>query len=90
MKMRAPDLVIGLRLAGGSPTSYSCPLYDSPLHLQRVCSKISSSGCKAQAPPDRPLAHLLRRFHPDHITHMPLLHVGDARPAAAISLNVLY
>ena len=36
----------GLRHPGAA--TFSCTVYDASLHLQRICSGISSSGCKAQ------------------------------------------
>src|SRR6266446_9857774 len=58
-----------------APATCSCLLYDGQLHLQRVCSGGSSSGCKTRMP-DCPFAKRL----PARSTPR----VGDALAGAAI------
>jgi hypothetical protein len=67
--------------------TFSCTVYDAPLHLQRIYSGTSSPGCKAQMPGNgRPhLPPRLIRHRIDHTHRLP----GDTPPGAAVSPYIM-
>src|ERR1700738_472849 len=48
--------------------TFSCTVYDAPLHLQRICSRASSPGCKVKMP-GTSCPHLLPRLLRHRIDH---------------------
>jgi hypothetical protein len=67
--------------------TFSCTVYDTPLHLQQICSRASSSGCKTQTLGNgRP--HMPSRLIRHRIRHTHRL-AGDTPPGAATSPNIM-